>query len=314
MKRTLSIILSLAMTLSIFLAYTAFAEEADATSAASEVYDETMEEATTTSVTTTSVPVPVIAEGAETYTVVPGDMLWKIARASSLTLDEIIALNPQIVNANLIYPGQVIIIKAATPAEEPAEEVVAPDTVSAPYYMGLGQVQNMRTRHFAFNIVTCAAVFDSAGKIISINWDILEVASDDPAEFPFPASTETFDAANATVQAWETKRELGDDYGMANSATTGNEWYIQAEYYADLFEGMTVDEVVAWTDKHLNATGDLIKPDTEDADEQAKLAAMTEEEKAELADVITSATMALRDDHGDFIGALVKAWENKTAL
>jgi len=43
-----------------------------------------------------------------TYTVMPGDSLWKIAVKFEIGLSEIIAANPQIINPALIFPGQVI--------------------------------------------------------------------------------------------------------------------------------------------------------------------------------------------------------------
>lgn len=49
---------------------------------------------------------PVFA--AETYTVVSGDSLWKIAVKYQIGLSEIISANPQISNPSLIYPGQKI--------------------------------------------------------------------------------------------------------------------------------------------------------------------------------------------------------------
>ncbi len=44
------------------------------------------------------------------YTVVKGDTMGKIARKFGLTLKELIAMNPQIKNPNLIYPGQSICV------------------------------------------------------------------------------------------------------------------------------------------------------------------------------------------------------------
>ena len=50
---------------------------------------------------------PVRADGA-THTVVRGDTFWKIAVRYQVGCSEIIAANPQIVNPDLIYPGQVL--------------------------------------------------------------------------------------------------------------------------------------------------------------------------------------------------------------
>ena len=45
-----------------------------------------------------------------TYTVQPGDSMWKIAVKYQIGLSEIIAANPQIKNPALIYPGQKITV------------------------------------------------------------------------------------------------------------------------------------------------------------------------------------------------------------
>ena len=46
--------------------------------------------------------------GGNSYNVVRGDCLWKIARAHGVSLSSLIAANPQIKNPDLIYPGQKI--------------------------------------------------------------------------------------------------------------------------------------------------------------------------------------------------------------
>lgn len=46
--------------------------------------------------------------GKKWHTVVYGDTLWAVARANGLTLAALIALNPQIKNPNLIYPGDAV--------------------------------------------------------------------------------------------------------------------------------------------------------------------------------------------------------------
>lgn len=45
-----------------------------------------------------------------TYTVVPGDSMWKIAVKYEIGISEIISANPQISNPDLIYPGQQITV------------------------------------------------------------------------------------------------------------------------------------------------------------------------------------------------------------
>ena len=47
----------------------------------------------------------------EWYTVVKGDTLWELSKRYGVALSRIIALNPQISNPNLIYPGQKVRIK-----------------------------------------------------------------------------------------------------------------------------------------------------------------------------------------------------------
>ncbi len=49
-------------------------------------------------------------EAATTYTVKPGDSLWKISVRYQVGLSEIIAANPQFKNPNLIYPNQKVYI------------------------------------------------------------------------------------------------------------------------------------------------------------------------------------------------------------
>ncbi|NLF79767.1 MAG: LysM peptidoglycan-binding domain-containing protein [Clostridia bacterium] len=46
------------------------------------------------------------------YVVVKGDTLWKISRANNISLDALLAANPQITDPNYIMPGQVLNIPA----------------------------------------------------------------------------------------------------------------------------------------------------------------------------------------------------------
>ncbi len=58
------------------------------------------------------------------YTVVRGDSMWKIAVKYQVGLDEIKSANPQIVNPNLIYPGQVLNIPTADSSVQNYEQEV----------------------------------------------------------------------------------------------------------------------------------------------------------------------------------------------
>lgn len=48
------------------------------------------------------------------YTVVRGDNLSKIAKRFGISLSELIAMNPQIRNPNLIFPGQILVVSEGT--------------------------------------------------------------------------------------------------------------------------------------------------------------------------------------------------------
>lgn len=50
------------------------------------------------------------AANSTSYTVVSGDSMWKIASKYQIGVSEIIAANPQIVNSNLIYPGNILTV------------------------------------------------------------------------------------------------------------------------------------------------------------------------------------------------------------
>lgn len=57
-----------------------------------------------------SLPTLAFGQGTTTYTVQPGDSLWKIAVRYQVGLSEIISANPQFKNPSLIYPGQRVTI------------------------------------------------------------------------------------------------------------------------------------------------------------------------------------------------------------
>ena len=60
-----------------------------------------------------------------TYTVIPGDSLWRIAVKFQTGLDELIHANPQITTPAQIYPGEVVQIpEKDTAAQQYAAEVI----------------------------------------------------------------------------------------------------------------------------------------------------------------------------------------------
>lgn len=84
-------------------------------------------------VTPTPAPAPapvvqtVTQEVVETYTVVSGDSLYKIAKKYGVTVADLAALNPEITNINRIYPGQQIIVRKTT-ISVPADQANASET------------------------------------------------------------------------------------------------------------------------------------------------------------------------------------------
>ena len=109
----------------------------------------------------------------------------------------------------------------------------------------------------------------------------------------------------AEVSAWTTKRERGNDYKL-NTAT----WSQEMDTFQQLFVGKTVDEVDAWFEKYCSdVNGRPLTAESAQEGDQEKYAALTDEEKQQLADVTSSATMSLKDNHGDLLAALRKAWE-----
>ncbi|NLM40639.1 MAG: LysM peptidoglycan-binding domain-containing protein [Firmicutes bacterium] len=64
-------------------------------------------------------PPPVCPPGTFRYTVRPGDSMFLIAQRFGVSLNALIAANPQISNPSLIFPGQVICVPSAPPTTCP---------------------------------------------------------------------------------------------------------------------------------------------------------------------------------------------------
>lgn len=318
MKKVLSIVLTFVVLLT--MAVPVFALDAMTSATA---WTETPTTPTTptspTSPTTPTAPVTTNMEGQVTYTVVKGDVMWKIAMDNGMTLKELIALNPQISNPDLIEVGQVIILKAGTPVVEMPPEAMK-------YYLGIGLVPNYRFRsgnNDNLNVTTASAVFDGDGKILDLEWDVLEITPSMFQWIPADADQATKDAGGEAIMAWETKREEGYAYDMTRASTgaatnaTKKEWFEQLDFYEEYFEGMTVSEVLAWFAKYTDANGRPYKmayPDKLSETDLEKVATFSDEEKEMLVDVTTSATMSLQDSHSYFMDSLVKAWMDRKMI
>lgn len=166
---------------------------------------------------------------------------------------------------------------------------------------------------YSFNVVFAHGTFDQSGKVLSLDVDQLEVATPnyDGASMPhfsgFPGQGEvTDDAFLEEVASWTTKRQRGDDYKL----TTGT-WEEQMNVYQQRFTGKTVDEIEAWYAKFCSdETGRPLKEGSTSEADQTKYSALSDSEKSTLTDITSSATMSLRDPHGDILTAIRRAWED----
>ena len=72
------------------------------------------------------------------YTVAPGDTMWQIANANSVSLDDLIAANPQVQNPSMIEVGQVLNLPgsggAAAVAAHPPPPAPVADHAPAQFY------------------------------------------------------------------------------------------------------------------------------------------------------------------------------------
>lgn len=123
-------------------------------------------------------------------------------------------------------------------------------------------------------VTVCAASFEKDGKIASVRFDVAEPGVD-------------FDADGALTtdltKAVETKRQLGDSYGMKGVSSIDKEWYQQVDALEKWMTGKPVEEVLGMKTTNQN--------DAEYADES---------------DLTSSVTIAV----GDFLEALQSAYDD----
>lgn len=322
MKRKIAKVLALLVVLSSGIVYAPKQFKVDVVSAAtnSSSTTTTTPAKTTTTTTKTTVPTPVVQAGNKIYTVVKGDVLWKVAKKFNLSLDQLLALNPQIKNRNLIYVGQKIVVGKAA-ATTTSTTTATPAATAKKLYHGFGEAANYRSGHTSLNITTASVIFDQDGKIVNLKWDVQEIS---PELFAGWADEKALTADQlaafkaAINDQWKTKWEEKDEYGMKSKTLCGKEWWEQMAFYENYFKGMTVAEVEAWVNKYTDSVNHrpykFAYPEKMTDADKAATANFTAAEKDMLVDVTSGATMSLQDDHSHFITALKEAYEARTEI
>ena len=186
---------------------------------------------------------------------------------------------------------------------------------------------------FSFNQVFAGVLFDADGKILYAKLDQLEVASPNydgegmphfagfPGQIPY-LYDENHDGAidgvletndelfQSDIAGWMTKRERGNGYKMGIGT-----WESQMDAYEAFFVGKTVDELDELFGRVFSSrNGRPLKDGSTNEEDKAKYDALNEEDKALLADVVTSATMSLNDSHGNILAALRTALDNRVPV
>jgi len=178
---------------------------------------------------------------------------------------------------------------------------------------------------YSFNIVVAGIAFDADGKIVDMLGDVLEIitpnhdGADDNIFTGWPGQsynadvnadavvdevwTQTEETFMEQINGYVTKRALGDKYRM-NAGT----WVQEMQGFENFFVGKAIEEIEAWYAKACSdRNGRPLKDGSTNEQDAAKYNLLTDEEKAVLADVTTSATMSLTDPHGNILDAMVKS-------
>lgn len=177
---------------------------------------------------------------------------------------------------------------------------------------------------YSLNTAVAAVCYDADGKVVDMFADVLEVitpnhdGADDNAFTGWPGQsynadvdadgkvdevwTQTEETFLEQIAAFQTKRDLGSKYKM-NSDT----WVGEMTTYEGAMIGKTTEEISAWVAACFSDVNGraLHGTSTKEAD-IAKYETMTDAQKAEM-DAISTATMALRDPHGDILTAIEQA-------
>lgn len=182
---------------------------------------------------------------------------------------------------------------------------------------------------YSFNVVMASGVFDADGRILDIIIDQLEVATPNYDNSTMPhfsgwpgqggyalwndaegktdgLTGDTEDDFIQELATWTTKRQRGESYML-----TSGSWQSQMDAYQQAFLGKTVDELEDWFERAFSdETGRPLKEDSSAEGDQSKYEALSTEDRTMLADITSSATISLRDSHGDILTAIRRAWEN----
>jgi uncharacterized protein with FMN-binding domain len=221
-------------------------------------------------------------------------------------------------------------------AEEPAKEPVVINASGLQVGLGIDSTGRLGpgkddkdVQVYSFNQVFAGVLFDAEGRIVYAKLDQLEVASPNydgdgmphfagfPGQLPYLYDSdhdgkidgvlETNDELfQSDIAAWQTKRMRGDGYKMG----TGT-WANQMDAYEAFFVGKTVEELEVLFERVFSSrNGRPLKDGSTNEEDKAKYDALSDEDKAMLADVTTAATMSLNDSHGNILAALKAAYEN----
>ena len=184
------------------------------------------------------------------------------------------------------------------------------------------------TAVYSFNEVAAYVLFDDEGRILDLEVDQLEVATPNydgetmPDFTGFPGQSynadedhdekvdavleQTEDDFLVQVGQWKTKRERGSSYKLGSGT-----WEQEMDIFEEKFKGMTVDEIKDWYAAYCSdVNGKPLFGASDKEEDIKKYEALTAEQKADL-DAISGATMSLNDAHGNIIGAIEKAYENR---
>lgn len=183
---------------------------------------------------------------------------------------------------------------------------------------------------YSFNVAVAGVCYDADDKVAGMYADVLEIitpnhdGAEDNAFTGWPGQSynadtdadgkvdevweQTEDSFVQQVSAFRTKRDLGNAYKM-NSDT----WVGEMTAYESAMIGKTTDEITAWVAACFSdVNGRSLHGKSDKEADVAKYAAMTDAQKAEM-DAISSATMALRDAHGDILTAIEQAFATAKA-